>query len=87
MSLLLWALFGVVNGMILNILDRNPQKEKPTGAMLLGMFGALSGGAVAFLLFGGLEEGFNLTLLLIISFEALLVYMLTTTKSQIKYHR
>jgi len=86
MNLFAWALFGVINGLILNLLDKNPKKEQSAGAMMLGMLGAVSGGTVAYLLFGGMKSTFDLTLLLIVLFEAILVYMLTAKKPLYKLH-
>jgi uncharacterized membrane protein YeaQ/YmgE (transglycosylase-associated protein family) len=81
MNILLWALFGLINGLLLNTFDKSPKKESMTGSMLLGMFGAISGGAVAYLLFGGVQSGFDMTLVLVMFFEAVLIYMLTSKKS------
>ena len=71
-----WILFGVVNGLILNALEPNPSKGGRMSAMILGIVGALSGGLLAFLFFGGATTGLNVMLYSIVAIEiALLLFL------------
>ena len=83
MDILAWTLFGVVNGLILYLFESKKNKKKIhlVTAITLGAFGALSGGTLAYLLFGGAKAGCNSTLLLTIAFEALLLYFLVSGKN------
>ncbi len=61
MDLLGWALFGIVAGGIAFMLDPYPGEGGLGGALLLGIFGAVVGGVVANLVFGGAVVGFSIT--------------------------
>ena len=81
MNILAWTLFGIINGLTLYFFDGKKDGVNPVMASLLGILGALSGGTVAYLLFGGIQTGFNSTLLLVLFFEAVLLFLLLTGKS------
>ncbi len=61
MSFLAWVLFGLMSGIIANLVDPHPSTGGIVGAIALGILGALLGGFLASLLFGVTISGFNLT--------------------------
>lgn len=61
MNLIAWVLFGLVVGVIANVLDPHPQRGGALGAIILGVVGALVGGFLSTLLFGIGITGFNFT--------------------------
>lgn len=76
MTVVAWILFGVVNGLILNALEPDPRKGGRISAVILGMAGALSGGLLAFLFFGGVTTGLNVMLYSVVGIEiALLLFL------------
>lgn len=81
MNILAWTLFGIINGLTLYFLDGKKDSVNPITASILGILGALSGGTVAYLLFGGIQTEFNSTLLLVVFFEAILLFLLLSGKS------
>ena len=76
MTVFAWILFGVVNGLILNALEPNPSKGGRMSAMILGIVGALSGGLLAFLFFGGVTTGLNAMLYSVVAIELALLVLL-----------
>ncbi len=60
MSILSWILFGLVVGIVANILDTRKSSGGLIGAVVLGILGALVGGFLADLVFGVGLTGFNL---------------------------
>jgi len=82
MNIFAWVLFGIINGLILYTFESKKSKKKihVIAATTLGAFGALSGGTIAYLLFGGINTAFNSTLLLTLAFEAVLLYFLVNGK-------
>ena len=81
MNVIAWMLFGIINGLALYMFEGRKDRVSAVSAMALGSLGALSGGTFAFLLFGGISNGFNATLLLVIFFEAVLLFLLLSKKS------
>ena len=61
MNLIAWLLFGLLVGLIANVLDPHPSEGGVFGAVVLGIVGALVGGFLSSLLFGVGITGFNLT--------------------------
>ena len=61
MNILSWILFGLVVGVIANVIDPRPAQGGIFGAVILGIVGALVGGFVGDLLFGVGVSGFNLS--------------------------
>lgn len=54
-NVLLWALFGLLAGIVAKFVDRRPQGDNPAGILLtivLGIAGALVGGYVSTQVFG-----------------------------------
>ena len=65
MNILAWALFGLLSGLIANMLDPRPSYGGLVGTLLLGVTGAMLGGFVTSELFGVTVTGFNITSLAI----------------------
>lgn len=61
MNLVAWVLFGLLVGLVANILDPNPSRGGVLGAIILGIVGALVGGFLSSLVFGVGITGFNVT--------------------------
>ncbi len=61
MNLLLWAVFGLIVGLVANAIDPRPSQGGLLGAMVLGILGAVVGGLLSSTLFGVGITGFDLT--------------------------
>ena len=61
MDVVAWLVFGLVAGVIANVIDPRPSQGGVLGAIVLGILGALVGGFLANLLFGVAVTGFNFT--------------------------
>lgn len=61
MNIFAWVIFGLVAGVIANILDPRPAQGGVLGAIVLGVAGALIGGFIANLFFGLEITGFNIS--------------------------
>lgn len=61
MNILAWIIFGLIVGVIANIIDPRPARGGLLGAIILGIVGALVGGFLANLVLGIGVTGFNLT--------------------------
>lgn len=60
MDILSWSIFGLIAGVIANVIDPSPAKGGVLGAVILGILGALVGGFLANLVLGGqYTTGFN----------------------------
>lgn len=77
MNLLTWIIFGLIVGIIANLLDPEPEKGGLIGAIMLGVLGAILGGFLSSLVFGVGISGFNITSLLISTAGALLLLILS----------
>jgi uncharacterized membrane protein YeaQ/YmgE (transglycosylase-associated protein family) len=73
MSILSWLLFGLIAGVLANLLDPAPQEGGFIGAMVLGMLGSLLGGFLSSLIFGMGITGFNFTSFIIAVLGSLLL--------------
>jgi len=56
-----WSLFGLMVGVVANLIDPRPASSGLFSALLLGIVGALVGGTLGDLLFGQGLTGFNLS--------------------------
>lgn len=65
MTIFTWIVFGLIVGIIANIIDPKKEEGGLIGAIVLGILGAMLGGFLANLLFGIGIDGFNLTSLAI----------------------
>ena len=59
MNFFAWILFGLITGLLANIIDPYPAKGGLLGAMLLGIAGAVLGGFLGNMIFGLGVTGFN----------------------------
>lgn len=59
MSVLAWIVFGLIVGIIANVLDPRPAQGGILGAIVLGILGAIVGGFVGNWIFGVEVSGFN----------------------------
>lgn len=59
MDILTWIVFGLIVGVIANIIDPRPAQGGIIGAIILGIVGALVGGFIGNLIFGVDVTGFN----------------------------
>lgn len=75
MNILAWILFGLIAGVIANVVDPRPSQGGILGAIVLGIVGALVGGFLANLIFGIGIAGFDFTSMLIAIAGSLLVLM------------
>lgn len=73
MNILAWVFFGLLVGVVANILDPRPSSGGMLGAIVLGIVGALVGGFLSSLLFGVGITGFNFTSFAVAILGSLLV--------------
>lgn len=59
MSFLAWIIFGLIIGIIANLIDPHPDRGGIVGAIVLGIAGAVIGGFLGNLVFGIGITGFN----------------------------
>lgn len=68
-----WIIFGLIVGIIANIIDPRPAAGGILGAIVLGVVGALVGGFLGNLLFGVGISGFNLSSFIVAILGSLLL--------------
>lgn len=61
MSILTWIVFGLITGVVANLLKAGPEKGGIIGAIVLGIVGAIVGGYLGRTFFGVGVSGFNVT--------------------------
>ncbi len=76
MALLSWIVFGLIVGIIANVLDPQPARGGILGTIVLGIVGALVGGFLGNWVLGIGISGFNLSSFLIAIAGSLLVLFL-----------
>ncbi len=59
-TLITWVTFGLIVGIVVNILDPDPKRSGIIGAAVLGSVGAVVGGVLANMLNGALIVGSSL---------------------------
>lgn len=59
MNILAWLVFGLIVGIIANVIDPRPSQGGLLGAIVLGIVGALVGGFLGNMLFGVGVSGFD----------------------------
>lgn len=79
MSPLSWILFGIITGIISNMMDPDPQENSIFSALLLGIGGAVLGGFLASAVLGGTVARFNLTSFLIAMVGSLALVIVSRT--------
>lgn len=77
MNILAWILFGLITGIIANMLDPRPTEGSLFAALILGVGGALTGGILANIFFGMSITGFNLTSFLVAVAGSLLLLFIS----------
>lgn len=65
MDLVTWILFGLIVGVVANLIDPRPSAGGWLGAIVLGILGAVVGGFLGNLLFGVGVSGFNISSFLV----------------------
>lgn len=73
MNFILWIVFGLIVGVIANIIDPYPSKGGMLGSVILGILGAILGGILGNIVFGIGITGFNLPSIAIAVLGALLL--------------
>jgi uncharacterized membrane protein YeaQ/YmgE (transglycosylase-associated protein family) len=76
MNLLSWIVFGLIVGIIANIIDPRPAQGGLLGSVLLGILGSLLGGFLGDLIFGVGVSGFNLSSFIVAAIGSLLVLVI-----------
>ncbi|CAN5209427.1 GlsB/YeaQ/YmgE family stress response membrane protein [soil metagenome] len=79
MSPLSWILFGIITGIISNMMDPNPQENSIFSSLLMGVGGAVLGGFLASAVLGGTVGGFNLTSFLLAMVGSLALVIVSRT--------
>lgn len=73
MSFVVWIVFGLITGIVANLIDPYPSSGGTVGAVVLGIAGAVIGGVVSNLFFGVGITGFNFTSFVVSILGALLM--------------
>lgn len=76
MTIFSWILFGLITGIVANLIDPYPERGGVLGAMVLGILGAVLGGFLGNLIFGIGIAGFNFTSLAVAVLGSLLLLFL-----------
>lgn len=84
MNLLAWILFGLIIGIVSNVIDPAPERGGIVGAVLLGIVGALVGGMLANLVFGFGVSGFNLVSFIVAVLGSLLLLFVQRTVRRVE---
>lgn len=77
MNILLWTAFGLITGIVAQLIDPHPYYGGWVGTIVLGILGALVGGFLGDLLFGVGVSGFNLSSFIVAVAGALIVMFLS----------
>ena len=72
-NLLSWFVFGLIVGIVAHLFDPAPDGGGVLGTLLLGILGALVGGFISNLVFGGGISGFNVPSFIIAVLGSLLL--------------
>ena len=73
MNIIAWIVFGLITGVVANIINIGPAKGGMIGAVLLGIVGAVVGGYLGSTFLGIGITGFNITSFLVAIGGAVLV--------------
>ena len=77
MNILTWIVFGLVVGIVANLIDPKPERGGMLGAVLLGVLGALLWGFLGDLIFGVGVTGFNLSSFIVAVIGSLILLALS----------
>lgn len=72
-NLLVWIVFGLITGIVANVIHVGPSKGGIIGAIILGIIGAFVGGYLGSMFLGVGVTGFNVTSFLVAIGGAILV--------------
>lgn len=81
MTLLLWVIFGIINGLILHQFESPQNKGSSIFAAFWGIVGSISGGVVAYYIFGGITATPNIIALIILALEGGVLLLLMKNKA------
>lgn len=87
MSILIWIVFGLIVGLIANLIDPKPAKGGILSAVALGIAGALLGGFLSSIILGIGITGFDINSLVIATLGALLVMFIGRNLSRESNYR
>lgn len=73
MNILLWIIFGLMVGIIANLIDPSSTKGGVLGSLILGILGAVLGGILGNIVFGIGITGFNFPSIAVATLGALLI--------------
>lgn len=73
MDILTWALFGLIVGVVANLIDPRPARGGLIGSIILGVVGALVGGWLGNFIFGVGVTGFNISSFIVAILGSLIV--------------
>lgn len=73
MSILVWLVFGLITGVVANMLNAGPARGGIIGAIVLGIVGAVVGGYLGNTFFGVGVSGFNVASFVVAIAGAVLV--------------
>lgn len=85
MNLLIWIVFGLIVGVIAELIDPSPNQGGLLGAMVLGIVGALVGGFLGRLILGIGITGFNFSSLVVAVLGSLLLLALMKALRRANY--
>ncbi len=81
MTVLLWVIFGIINGLIIHQFENPQNKGSNIIAALWGIVGAVSGGVVAYYIFGGITAAPNIITFSILALECGVLLLLMKNKA------
>lgn len=73
MNIIAWVVFGLIVGLIANVIDPSPSQGGLLGSIVLGIVGALVGGFLGDLIFGVGVSGFNIESFMLAVLGSLLI--------------
>lgn len=73
MNILFWIIFGLIVGVVANIIDPHPARGGLLGSIILGILGAVLGGILGNIIFGIGITGFNFPSIAVAVLGALLL--------------
>lgn len=82
MDILVWIVFGLIAGVVANMIDPHPAPGGIVMTIVLGIVGAIVGGWLGRMFFGVGVTGFNLPSLIVAVLGALLLLFLGRTLSR-----